>query len=129
MTPPDAGSRAVTDAQLAALADLPREDGEPLFGAPWQAQAFALAVQLSQAGYFTWGEWVETFARLRSRAAREPAAEVGAQYYARWLEALEELAVRKGLCDRRSLALRRDAWERAYVQTPHGQPVRLSAGC
>ena len=29
----------------------------PVFAEPWQAQAFALAVKLSEQGYFTWKEW------------------------------------------------------------------------
>ena len=33
--------------RLAALKELPRDDGEPIFKEPWEAQAFALAVQLS----------------------------------------------------------------------------------
>jgi hypothetical protein len=32
-------------------------DGEPVFAEPWQAQAFALAVELSAKGHFTWKEW------------------------------------------------------------------------
>jgi hypothetical protein len=32
------------------------QDG-PVFNEPWKAQAFALAVRLSDAGYFTWSEW------------------------------------------------------------------------
>ena len=36
---------------------LPQDKGEPVFAEPWQAQAFALAVKLSEQGYFTWKEW------------------------------------------------------------------------
>ena len=38
---------------------LPREteDG-PVFKAPWEASAFAIAVRLSEDGRFTWPEWV-----------------------------------------------------------------------
>src|SRR4051812_22002703 len=41
-------------AQFAAAPGLPRDKGGPVFAEPWQAQAFALTVHLSQAGYFTW---------------------------------------------------------------------------
>ena len=40
---------------LAALPRLPRDEGEPVFAEPWQAQAFALAVRLSAQGHFTPG--------------------------------------------------------------------------
>src|SRR5262249_31546178 len=39
------------------LPQLPRDEGGPVFAEPWQAQAFALAVKLSEQGYFTWKEW------------------------------------------------------------------------
>jgi hypothetical protein len=43
--------------RLAELPPLPRDEGGPVFAEPWQAQAFALAVRLSEQGYFTWKEW------------------------------------------------------------------------
>jgi hypothetical protein len=50
----------VPDAEkLAAVPRLPREDGGPVFREPWEAQAFALAVKLSEQGYFTWKEWAQ----------------------------------------------------------------------
>src|SRR6267378_4358068 len=48
---------------LAALSHLPRDEGEPVFAEPWQAQAFALAVRLSAQGHFTWKEWAAALAR------------------------------------------------------------------
>jgi len=41
---------------LAALPRLPRDVGGPVFAEPWQANAFALAVKLSEQGHFTWKE-------------------------------------------------------------------------
>src|SRR5262245_4814031 len=41
---------------------MPRDEGGPVFSEPWQAQAFALAVRLSEQGYFTWKEWAATLA-------------------------------------------------------------------
>ncbi|MBV9968344.1 MAG: nitrile hydratase accessory protein, partial [Xanthobacteraceae bacterium] len=40
--------------RLDALPRLPREEDGPVFAEPWQAQAFALAVKLSEQSYFTW---------------------------------------------------------------------------
>jgi hypothetical protein len=48
--PPDAGKEAE---RVAALPRLPRDAGGPVFAEPWQAQAFALAVKLSEEGHFT----------------------------------------------------------------------------
>lgn len=36
-------------------------DADLKFAAPWEARAFAIVVSLSQAGHFTWSEWVEHF--------------------------------------------------------------------
>jgi len=38
---------------LAELPQLPRDSGGPVFAEPWQAQAFAFAVKLSEQSHFT----------------------------------------------------------------------------
>ena len=47
---------------LTEFPGLPKDDGGPVFAEPWQAQAFAMAVKLSHAGYFTWKEWAAELA-------------------------------------------------------------------
>jgi hypothetical protein len=54
LSPPDA---AVTGERLAALPRLPLDPGGAVFAEPRQAQAFVLAVKLSEQGHFTWTEW------------------------------------------------------------------------
>ena len=97
------------------------------FAEPWQAQAFALAVRLSEAGYFTWREWTAALgAQLQAATVRgEP--DDGSRYYEHWLAALEQLVTSKGLTDTRTLATRKDEWAEAYRETPHGRPVELRA--
>jgi nitrile hydratase accessory protein len=97
----------------------PQDD--PVFQAPWEAQAFALVVQLHERGVFTWDEWTKA---LAAEIHRDPAD--GASYYEHWVAALEHLAAAKSLTDRQQLAERRDAWERATLATPHGAPILLS---
>jgi nitrile hydratase accessory protein len=92
-----------------------------VFAEPWQAQAFALAVQLSAQGAFTWPEWAQA---LSARLAGDPTDD-GTRYYEHWLTALEDLATARDLTDAKSLAERKAAWEHAYRATPHGQPVEL----
>src|SRR6516165_2945133 len=48
---------AVQAERLNALPRLPREKEGPVFAEPWEAQAFALTVKLSEQGHFTWSEW------------------------------------------------------------------------
>jgi hypothetical protein len=38
------------------------------------------------------------------------------------------LLAQSGTANRDEVNARRDQWERAYLNTPHGQPVELSAG-
>jgi hypothetical protein len=40
--------------RLSLLLRLPPDEGGPVFAEPWQAQAFALAIKLSEQGNFTW---------------------------------------------------------------------------
>jgi nitrile hydratase accessory protein len=110
---------------LAQLPRLPRDAGGPVFAEPWQAQAFALAVRLSEQGHFTWNEWAATLGdELQLDAARgEP--DDGSRYYHSWLAALERLVVSKQLSDSGALLAQKEAWADAYRHTPHGKPVEL----
>jgi nitrile hydratase accessory protein len=109
------------------LPGLPREKDGPIFAEPWEAQAFALAVKLSQQGHFTWKEWTETLGAEFQSASNRGQADDGTHYYEHWLAALERLVTAKGLVDRTALTMRKEAWADAYRHTPHGQPVELSA--
>lgn len=97
-----------------------------MFAEPWEAQAFALAVKLSEKGHFTWKEWTETLGEELRSASNRGEPDDGTHYYAHWLAALEHLITAKGLIDGAALELRKEAWANAYRNTPHGQPVELS---
>ncbi len=99
-----------------------------MFAEPWQAQAFALAVRLSEQGWFTWQEWAEALGEQIRAAAERGEPDDGSHYYEHWLAALEQLVTAKGLSDAAALRERRNAWEAAYRATPHGEPVELIAG-
>jgi nitrile hydratase accessory protein len=98
----------------------PESQTEPVFAEPWQAQAFALAVKLSELGYFTWKEW-------SSALADEVKTDASRGYYEQWLAALERLVTAKGLTDQAALVDRKEAWADAYRRTPHGKPIELAA--
>jgi len=114
--------------RLAALPRLPRDDGGPVFAEPWQAQAFALAVKLSEQGHFTWKEWAAALAEELKAAADRGEPDDGSHYYEHWLATLERLVTAKGLTDRAALLARKEAWADAYRHTPHGKPIELGAG-
>ena len=109
------------------LPQLPRDAGGPVFAEPWQAQAFAMAVRLSEEGHFTWKEWADVLAAELKAAADRGEPDDGSHYYDHWLAALEKLVIAKQLTDRDALLARKEAWADAYRHTPHGKPVELSA--
>ncbi len=113
--------------RLAELPRLPRDSEGPVFAEPWEAQAFALAVKLSEQGYFTWKEWAAALADELKAAASRGEPDDGSRYYHHWLAALERLVMATGLADPAALLARKEAWAEAYRRTPHGKPVELSA--
>jgi nitrile hydratase accessory protein len=65
---------------------LPRDNGEIVFAAPWEARAFALAVGLVQRLDLPWDEFR---LRLIDQITRQPTR----PYYESWAAALEALVV------------------------------------
>lgn len=107
--------------KLAESERLPKDADGPVFAEPWEAQAFAMAVKLNEAGVFGWGEWAETLgAELKTHPQRP--------YYESWLAALERLVEAKGVMSEAERLARVAAWDRAAKATPHGQPIELSRG-
>ena len=104
---------------------VPRNGDGPVFRAPWEAEAFALAVSLRERGLFTWTEWAATLGDeiKKAQAAGDPDA--GETYYQHWLATLERILAEKGVVERSVLARTRDAWQRACARTPHGAPIAL----
>lgn len=102
------------------------EDGRPTFAEPWEASAFALAVHLSGAGHFTWDEWAATLSEEIRAAQRAGDPDIGDTYYRHWLRALERLCRERGLVSEAEGSERKEAWRRAYLNTPHGRPVELA---
>lgn len=113
---------------LELLRAVPRDSDGPVFRAPWEAQAFAMAVRLHEAGHFTWKEWAAYLADEIAAAAKRGEEDDGSRYYHHWLAALERMVAEKGLVSPEELATRKDEWERAASETPHGQPIGLGNG-
>jgi nitrile hydratase accessory protein len=98
---------------------------ERVFTEPWQAQAFAMVVTLTDRGYFTWKEWTETFSGVLAESKNEGGVSDGGDYYPSWVKALERMVFEKGITDLSNLDATKVAWETAYKATPHGHPVHL----
>lgn len=104
------------------LPGLKLDGGDLTFSEPWQAQAFALALQLHASGAFSWAEWT---AALAEQLKLSDSADDGSRYYECWLEALERLVAGKALVTPAAIEERMEAWAVAYRHTPHGKPVEL----
>lgn len=107
-------------------AQRPGNSERPTFREPWEAQAFALAVALHEAGLFGWSEWTAALSREIHAPVGSPSVEGDGAYCRDWLAALERLVVEKGAVSREALAARAAAWERAARATPHGAPILLA---
>jgi nitrile hydratase accessory protein len=110
------------------FAPLSRADGEVVFEEAWQAQALGLADCLVQAGVISASQWAEVLGEALRDAARAQAPDNMETYYNAVLSALETLLQRSGIVGAHEAAARKAQWERAYRNTPHGQPVALRAG-
>ena len=93
------GQIAAMEAQIA----LPRENGELVFQAPWEARAFGLAVALNAKALY---EWREFSAELAATIAAAEQNNDPSNYYARWVASLEELVIARGLLSREQLDAR-----------------------
>jgi len=118
-------------AQLRDIIDsvpsIPHNGKAPVFGEPWQAEAFAIVLSLHQQGVFTWTEWAEALGAeiQKARAAGDP--DDGSTYYNHWMATLERLVDEKGLATSETLDIYSKAWGQAAGRTPHGEPILLQS--
>ena len=112
---------------LDELPAIPKDDDGPVFAAPWEAQAFAMAVELHARGAFTWKEWSVALGREIASGSEGGKVDPGTGYYGHWLAALEGLVTEKRLTSVAELATRKAAWKAAAEVTPHGEAIVLDA--
>jgi nitrile hydratase accessory protein len=119
---PEAARRAAE-----ALPGIPSDANGPVFRAPWEAHAFAMAMALHEKGLFAWTEWSAMLGEeiKKAQAAGDP--DTGETYYRHWLATLERMVAAKGATSARALEKHYEAWERAMHRTPHGKPIELRA--
>lgn len=115
------------NSDLDPLEGLPRDGDGPVFREPWEAQAFALTVDLSEQGLFTWQQWAETLAEEIRLAGKAGDPDMGDTFYRHWARALTKLLVARDAVTPGELETRTELWRQAYLATSHGQPVELSA--
>lgn len=130
----------MTADNVSALPGQPQDQEGPVFAAPWEASAFAIAVKLSQTGYFTWPEWVECFSTVIAEHERgdhhhdhddhhedHHRADHASEYYHLWFEALETMLAKKGILDTSVLDARHQYLRDNPV--PHDHVARREPVC
>jgi len=114
--------------KLPDVPGIPCDAEGPVFGAPWQAQAFAMTLALYERGLFTWPEWAQALGHRIAQAPATPEEDPGDAYYRQWLAALEDMVAAKGAGSGTELQRYREAWDRAADRTPHGASIELRPG-
>ena len=105
----------------------PVDDEGPVFNEPWEAQAFSLVIALHEKGLFSWQEWAAVLSEEILAAQQQGDPDLGNTYYQHWLKALEKISLLKKLSSDHELSERKAQWHSAYINTPHGKPIELSA--
>lgn len=100
-------------------------DGEPVFDEAWQAQLLAMVDQMMSAGVFSNSLWSATLGENLKQAEANGMADDIDTYYAAVLKTFETLLEASTDVSANIIIDKQQAWERAYLSTPHGQPVIL----
>lgn len=103
----------------------PRDE---VFEEAWHAQTLALADTMVKAGHFTANDWANTLGAALKAADAKGDPDNTETYYHCAINALEQLVAGNTSINQSTMSKRKDTWERAYLATPHGQPVKLGAG-
>lgn len=90
-----AATREAAIGRLGDLPLLPRGDDGPVFAEPWQAQVFAVVVELTEQGVLTRDEWAAALGATLADAEARGETDTGRRYYDHWLATLERVVVDK----------------------------------
>jgi nitrile hydratase subunit alpha len=100
--------RRVADMEGATA--LPRTSGELIFHAPWEGEAFALAVALCEHGMYPWSDFQgRLIAAIAAADGKQIPPETQPTYYEHWLTALEALLIEKRILSKARID-RKAAW-------------------
>jgi nitrile hydratase accessory protein len=78
----------------------PKDNGSLCFGAPWERQAFGLALALSKQGLFEWEDFrSEMISSIAAWEATHDKTDSTWDYYEIWLTVVEQMVQRSGLIE------------------------------
>ena len=96
-----------------------------IFSEPWQAELFAITLNLHQRGIFEWDDWTECLGKNLKRGKNKHKDDL-ANYFTNWLYALEEKLIEKKVAELKKIKNIENAWRDAISKTPHGKKVEIS---
>ena len=85
------------DHVLAAVAPLPRSNGELVFDEPWQGRALGMAVVALERSGISLVEFSRHLAEAVASHGFDPAEPAATAYYTAWLDALERALADRGV--------------------------------
>jgi nitrile hydratase accessory protein len=96
------------DPAIVEMEGLPRQNGELVFEAPWEARAFGVAVALCREQGLEWDVFRSRLIEEIGAWEREHGSEPGDEwsYYERWAASLERLVLELGLLREPELSAR-----------------------
>ncbi|MCT7658100.1 nitrile hydratase accessory protein [Mycobacterium deserti] len=100
------------DADLVGSASPPRDNGEIVFGAPWERRVFGLTVAACRSGACDWDDFRR---RLIARIAEDETR----PYWQNWAAALEEVLEHTAVVEQRELDHRHDEFMRRSAGFDH----------
>ena len=123
-------SATATIVEVPPVDSIPRDLEGPVFREPWEAQAFALVVQLHRNGVFTWSEWADALSTEIAEVRRRGQSDTGVDYYRHWLAALEHLLEHKGIAGATRLHQRQEellaTWPSGHDHAARRDPVAVA---
>jgi nitrile hydratase accessory protein len=85
-------------ADMGGSAALPRRNGELVFEAPWESQAFGMAIAFSDQGHYDWEQFRQRLiAEIGDWERSDEDERAVWDYYRHWLASLESLLEDRGL--------------------------------
>lgn len=101
------------------------ENSELYFTSPWQADLFAIAVSLCDAGHLDRAELSEAVEQAMSISSDANGMAAGEEFFAAALQILELALANRDIANPREIDSAQGECRQAYLATPHGAPVRL----
>ena len=112
---------------MAARSDVFKH-GRLCFTEPWHAELLAIAILLCETGRLDKSELSEVAGKVISDTGSSVGKSSSEDAFEAALSTLESVLAGNGIADRTEIDSALKEWRQAYLETPHGEPVKLSAG-